>query len=430
MSALAQRIEPFRALLYNQRLVGSLASVVAPPYDVIGPERQAQLYERSPYNVVRLELSRDSDRYQSAARMLHRFLDQGVLVRAAKPAIYLYTQIFRHDGRVLSRDGFVARFRLEEFSRGHILPHERTFPAAKEDRLRLLTATQTNMSSIFGLYSGEHAELDRLRERAKSGEPIAEVTDDLEIKNQLRVIEADDEIAIIQRALAAPRVLIADGHHRYETALEHRRQRRAADSNPTTLKPYDYTMMTLVACNDPGLVILPTHRVAHRLKADAMESFEERAGELFVIERSSDRALLRAKLAEAGRGALGVALKGKKALYLMRLKDRSAIALRLGGAPEEVRQLDVSILHALVFDGIFGLGAEEIRSGGNIEYTIDASSALDAVSSGAADGAFLMNPPSIRDVERVSDAGATMPEKSTYFYPKLLTGLVMNPLAE
>ncbi len=254
--------------------------------------------------------------------------------------------------------------------------------------------------------------------------PIRQVTDDLEINNELRAIEAPDEIAAVQRALDSSRVLIADGHHRYETALEYRRQMRAAEGNPAALKPYDYVMMTLVACDDPGLVILPTHRLVRRLPREAIESFDSRARELFVVESFADPAQFRTRLAEAGRGALGVALAGHGALYTIRLKDPGAIA----GVPEPVRELDVSILHRLVLQPIFGLDPDAIKAGGNIEYTIDAESALEAVASGRADGAFLMNPPSIADVVRVSDAGATMPEKSTYFYPKLLTGLVMNPL--
>ncbi len=430
MSTLGQRVEPLRPLLYDRRFDGSLASVVAPPYDLIGPDRQAQLYDRSPYNVVRLELNRDADRYESSARLLNQWLREGVLVRAAQPAIYLYTQNFQHEGRTLSRAGFVARLRLDEFSRGRILPHERTFPAARKDRLQLLEATRTNLSSIFGLYSGEHAELDSLREKVSRRPPMREVTDDLRIRNELRAIDAPDEIAIIQRALDTPRVLIADGHHRYETALEYRRQRRAAAGNPPALQPYDYVMMTLVACNDPGLVILPTHRVVYRLPREAIESFSARAKELFTLEAFADRAQFRQRLTEAGRGALGVALARHDALYLIQLKDRDALAAR--AFTEKVRQLDVSldvsILHALVLHPIFGLDGDAIKAGGNIEYTIDAAGALDAVASGKADGAFLMNPPSIADVERVSDAGATMPEKSTYFYPKLLTGLLMNPL--
>jgi len=427
MSALGKRIEPFRALMYNRQITGEPARVVAPPYDLIGTARQKQLYERSPYNVVRLELGREADRYGAAEKTLTEWLAAGVVERSARPAIYQYTQTFHVEGRLLHRTGFIARVRLEEFDRGRIVPHERTFPAAKEDRLRLLTALEVNTSSIFALYSGAHPELDRLREQAASREPLIDLVDELGIRNELRPIEAVGEIAVIQRELESPRLLIADGHHRYETALNYRRARRHenASSEP---QPYDYTMMTLVACGDPGLVILPTHRVVKSLPADAIASFTRRAREVFNVEEIAHRDAFRARLNDSGSGAIGVTLKGSSNYLILRLRSRSAMKAAMPDAAAEVRRLDVSVLHALVFDRIFGLGADEIRKGGNIEYTIEIGGALGAVAQGHADGAFLMNPPSIQDVEQVSDAGATMPEKSTYFHPKLLTGLVMNPL--
>jgi uncharacterized protein (DUF1015 family) len=427
MSGLGKRIEPFRALMYNRRVTGDPARVVAPPYDLIGAARQHQLYERSPYNVVRLELAREADRYGAAEKTLADWLAAGVLERPARPAIFQYRQTFDLEGRLLHRTGFIARVRLEEFDRGRILPHERTFPAAKEDRLRLLTALQVNTSSIFGLYSGAHPELDRLRDKVAAREPLIDLVDDLGIRNELRAIEAADEIAIVQRELESPRILIADGHHRYETALNYRRARRheSASNEP---QAYDYTLMTLVACDDPGLVILPTHRVVKSLPADAIASFTQHAREVFEVTDITHRDEFRTRLNDAGSGAIGVVLKGSPSYLILRLRSDSAMKDAMPDAPDEVRRLDVSVLHALVFDRIFGLRADEIRKGGNIEYTIEIGGALGAVAQGHADGAFLMNPPTIEDVERVSDAGATMPEKSTYFHPKLLTGLVMNPL--
>lgn len=422
-----ERIEPFRALLYDREIAGDPATVVAPPYDLIGAARQNELYERSRYNIVRLEFGRDADRYGAAAATLRDWLAAGVLRRLERPAIFHYTQRFTIDGRSLVRTGLIARIRLEPFAARRILPHEKTFPAAKEDRLKLLTAIRTNTSSIFGLYSGEHPELDRLRTEVAARAPLIELIDDLAIRNELRVIDAPAEIAAIQRALATPRVLIADGHHRYETALNYQRIRRAAE-NPVAPKGYDYTMMTMVACDDPGLVILPTHRIVHRLRPDAIAAFAAEARKIFTVEEITDRDILRARLHDAGHGALAVALKGHPTHYLLRIRDRAAVSAAIPETPPPVRELDVTLLHAMIFDRIFALTAAEIRKGGNIEYTIDAPAALEAVASGAADGAFLMNPPSIEDVERVSDAGATMPEKSTYFHPKLLTGLVMNPL--
>jgi uncharacterized protein (DUF1015 family) len=427
MSGLNKRIEPFRALMYDRKVAGDPARLVAPPYDLIGAARQHQLYERSPYNIVRLESGRDADRYGAAEKTLTEWLAAHVLERSPHAAIYHYRQTFDLEGRLLHRTGFVARVRLEEFDRGRILPHERTFPAAKEDRLRLLTALQVNTSSIFGLYSGAHPELDRLRDKVAAREPLIDLIDDLGIRNELRAIEAADEIAVVQRELESPRILIADGHHRYETALNYRRARRHENASNEP-QPYDYTLMTLVACDDPGLVILPTHRVVKSLPADAIASFTQRAGEVFEIVEIAHRDEFRTRLDDSGTGAIGVTLKGSPSYLILRLRSDTAMKAAMPDAPPEVRRLDVSILHALVFDRIFGLGADEIRKGGNIEYTIEIGGALGAVAQGHADGAFLMNPPTIQDVERVSDAGATMPEKSTYFHPKLLTGLVMNPL--
>lgn len=428
MKQLGQRIEPFRGLLYDPSRAGPLRKVIAPPYDLIDSAMQERLYKRSPYNVVRVELAHDADRYEASARALAEWIKNGVLTRSTSPAIYLYRQRFSVEGRMLMRTGFIVRLRLESFGSGRIRPHERTFPAPKEDRLRLLTATKTNISSIFGLYAGQHPELDALRARVAAREPLLSATDDLQIENELREITDAGEIRLIQDALDTPRILIADGHHRYETALEYRRRKRAADGDPAEALPYDYVLMTLVACDDPGLVILATHRVVSRLGDKAVLSFADRARELFEIEEIADRGRFRERLKDAGQGAIGVALKNNPGLRLLHVKDRAAMESISPDTPSAVRELDVSILHGAILERIFGIGPDQVRAGENIQYTIDFDGALNAVLRGEADGAFLMNPPSILDVERVSDAGATMPEKSTYFFPKLATGLVMNPV--
>jgi uncharacterized protein (DUF1015 family) len=430
MSDDSNRIAPFRALTFNRARSGPLERVVAPPYDLIDQVRQAELYARSSYNVVRLELNRDADPYASAAATLSQWTKAGVIETAPRPAIYFYTQGFPIEGRRLVRSGMIARIRLEEFKDGRILPHERTFPKAKEDRLRLLTATRVNVSPIFGLYPSGDSALEALLAKVAARAPMIEVTDDLGIVNEVCAIDDTEEIAIVQRALADARVLIADGHHRYETALEYRRRRRARDGNPADVRGYDYVMMTLVAFNDPGLVILPTHRLVRRLRPDAIASFDTRAAEIFELRDVPSVDAMRAAIAEHGRGTIGVNLKGSHPLRVMRLRDHDAIAAAMPGVPPAVRELDVSILHTLVLDRIFGIKPDEIRQGGNIEYTIDAQAAAAVVASGAADGAFIMAAPTVHDVERVCNAGATMPEKSTYFFPKLLTGLVMNPLDE
>ena len=429
MSGKFERLEPFRALTFNQARVGSLDHVVAPPYDLIDRMRQEELYARSPFNVVRLELNREPNPYGAAAATLAQWIEARVIELTPRPSIYFYTQRFEVGGQRMVRNGMIVRIRLEEFKDGRILPHERTFPKAKEDRLRLLTATRVNVSPIFGLYPLGDMALEALLAEVATRAPMIEVTDDLGIANEVRAIDKVREIGIVQRALADARVLIADGHHRYETALEYRRRRRAAEGDPAAAQPYDYAMMTLVACDDPGLVILPTYRVARRLDPETIASFDARAEQFFAIEQFSSPDTMRAALAKAGQGALAVALGGERVkLRLLRLKDPRAMDEAMPQAPQAVRRLDVSVLHALVLERIFGITPEQIKAGGLVEYTIDALGALEGVGPGSASGAFLMNPPAVSDVEAIADAGAVMPEKSTYFYPKLLTGLVLNPL--
>ncbi len=425
-----ERIEPFRGLFFNPRRCGELSAVVAPPYDLIDRQRQDQLYERSPYNVVRLELGREPDRYRSAAQTLAQWIRQGILERPAVAAIHLYSQKFSFEDREYTRRGLVVTLRLEEFAPHRILPHERTFSAAKQDRLQLLEATQVNLSSIFGLYPGSHPAIEKLQQTAAARAPDRLVRDDLGIVNEMRAISAAEQIGSVQNALADVRLLIADGHHRYETALNYRRLRRAQENNPRQLRPYDYVMITLTSTADPGLLILPTHRVVRRIDRQTMRDFERRASELFMVEKFTDAGRFLARIKAAGAGALGVALSADPDFRLLTLKDSSAMTAAAPRMPAEVRRLDVSVLHALIFDRLLGIDEAAVRSGSLIEYTIDARGALAAVKSGSVAGAFLMNPPSIADVERVSDSGATMPEKSTYFYPKLLTGLVMNPLTD
>jgi len=426
VTQLRHRIEPLRPWLFDPAVAGELASLVCPPYDVISAETQRALYERNRFNIIRLEYARDTDRYAAAAATLREWLTRGVLVRAPAPALFLYTQTFALDGHRRRRDGLVARLRLEPFSQGRILPHERTFPGPKQDRLQLMRATRLNTSSIFGLYTGEHRAIEALQGQIGSREPLFDFVDQLGIRNELRVIDSMAEISAIQRDLQDALVLIADGHHRYETALNYQRERREPDRSDE-LRAFDYTLMSLVSCNDPGLVILPTHRIARGLDRDALARFDERVREYFDVERVDDVVKLRARLAENGRGSIGVLLRGARASVL-KLRHRSTLSALMPAAADAVRKLDVSILHALIFARVLALTPEQIQTASELEYTTDADAALEAVRSGRADGAFLMNPPGVADVERVSAAGATMPEKSTYFFPKLMTGLVLSPL--
>ncbi|HEX4209214.1 MAG TPA: DUF1015 domain-containing protein [Candidatus Binataceae bacterium] len=426
MTSPANRIEPFSALIFDAK-VGPLRDLIAPPYDLVDAAQQDALYARNPHNVIRLELNRDPDPYASAATTLKAWIRERVLVRHTPPALFHYTQRFEVAGKLLSRVGIIARVGLEPFNRGGILPHERTFPKAKEDRLKLLSATRTNVSPIFGLYPSDASSLQTLVANLAARPPLLAAVDDRGVANEIRAITAPAEITAIQGALAAQQILIADGHHRYETALEYQRRRRAAEALPSAVHGYDSVMMMLVAFDDPGLVILPTHRVVRAIAPAALASFAARAREFFALEEFSSAEALQSALAGVGHGALGVALKGQ-ALRLLTSRDPAAMAAAAPDLPLAVRDLDVARLHSLILDRICGISADQIRQGGNISYTIDAPAALATVARGEADGVFLMNPPGVADVARVSASGATMPEKSTYFFPKLVTGMVLNPL--
>lgn len=423
----SHRVEPLDALLFDPAHAGALDQLIAPPYDLIDRTQQDELYARSPFNIVRLELSREADPYASAATTLARWRADAILARWPKPAFYYCIQRFTHAGQAMVRDGLIARVRLEEFASGKILPHERTFPKAKEDRLRLLAATRTNISPIFGLYPSPSTALRDLWGRLAKRSPIQTAVDDRGIVNELRVVDAPDEIAIVQQALEAPRILIADGHHRYETALEYSRQRRAGVQSSAP-QLFDYVMMTLVAFDDPGLVILPTHRLIRNLPQEPRDHFRTRCSEHFIVEEVADRDHFLASLAAGERDVLGAALAGQSGFLLLALRDRAKLAAAMPETPPAVRDLGVSLLHELILDRIFGIKPAEVRRGGNIEYTIDASAALREVAEGRAAGAFLVNPPTVQDIERVSGAGSTMPEKSTYFFPKLTTGMVLSPI--
>jgi uncharacterized protein (DUF1015 family) len=437
MNRLEPRIQPFPALIFNPEHAGRLDELIAPPYDLIDHARQEQLYARSPNNIVRLELNRAPDPYASAAATMARWIANGIL-RRLRPAVFLYTQIFELEGQRFIRNGWVARIRLEEFTSGRILPHERTFPKAKEDRLRLIAATRANISSVFGLYPLGNRELESLMAEVANRSPLLEAIDDLRILNQVRAVDSAEEINLIQRALEPVRVLIADGHHRYETALEYRRRSRAAyvaapvgtalePPNGSALLSDDYLMMTLVAFNDPGLVILPTHRVIRQLSGEQIRAFESRIAEKFAVEEFEGTDALLEQFHSRGRGHISAAVKGIRP-SILHLRNQDDMSRALPDAHEEVRKLDVAVLHALILDEILGITPEMVRSADNVSYTIDGSAALADVASGAADGAFLLFAPTVYDVEKVSNAGATMPEKSTYFYPKLQTGLLINPL--
>ena len=421
-------LRPFRALRYNPEVVGDLSRVVAPPYDVISDAYRDTLHERSEYNVIRLILNRAADRYAAAGEVFEAWRRSRVLVRDAKPALCYYVENFKlADGTACERAGVIGAVRLEPFSSGRIRPHERTFARAKEDRMRILQACRANLSPIFGLFADQEHALDPARTIAAQRAPGIEVCDDQGERHRVWLLTDPQVIAAITAVLAEESVMIADGHHRYETALAYRDLMHGQGASDPGAA-HNFILMYLTSMTDRGLVILPTHRVLAGESGFDRAEFVARLRRHFTLRSfpGAARDAFKAYLRDST-GRFGVALSGSDDLYVATLDAPSAIAAYTAHLAPTVRQLDVSVVDTVILRGLVGIDCTAAAQEGRLTYTHDEDSALDAVERGA-QAAFLMNPPRIHDVMAVCVAGETMPEKSTYFYPKLLTGLVFRPL--
>jgi uncharacterized protein (DUF1015 family) len=425
-------LRPFRALRYDPAVVGELAAVVAPPYDVIDDAYRDVLYDRSPYNVIRLILGREPDRYASAAAHFATWQRDGVLARDREPALYVYRQTFRSsDGQSHQRAGIIGAVRLEPFATGRIRPHERTLAAPKADRTRLLEACRANLSPIFGLYAGTEAAVLDLQNRCAGATATVDLIDDAGIRHRLWAVADRSQIDRAAEALSAHTLYIADGHHRYETALAYR-DRLAAAGGLAADAPANFVMMFLCSMQDPGLVVLPTHRVLAGLDGFDPQRFLERLREHFRLQEfpptaEGETALLDRLRAAGGHGHMGLALRGMPARYLASLTDRASVDRAAADRAAVVRTLDVTMLDVLVLRGLLGVEAAAASHDGRLTYVKGDREALAAVAGGA-DVAFLLKATGLDEVQAVCEAGETMPEKSTYFYPKLVTGLVFHLL--
>ncbi len=435
-------VRPFRALRFDPSTVGDLGLVTAPPYDVIDPELRARLVARHPANVVQLDLPAEEpgdgadDRYRRAARTLAAWRSNSTLRKDPHPSVYVYEQTYRVPGTDTERRqrGFFARLRLEAFGEGGVLPHERTLTGPKEDRYKLLRATGVNTSPVVVLYDDPSgagaARLDALAATT----PAVDVTDDDGVRHRLWPLPADGDgaeselaRALIAAAEAGP-VSIADGHHRYETALRYRDERRmtrSCEEDP----PFDYLLTLFLDATSQPLTVLPTHRIVRSLPGDGGGgALLAEAGELFHVEPvPSSEALVetfeRAGLAAGGEGRFGLWTREGGALLRAR---REAFAPYLPTGGEALRGLDVTLL-GVALERLAGLDAAAV-AGGAIAYEKSAAAAIAAVERGDGDAAWLLEGTPVAAIEAVARDGDVMPQKSTYFYPKALTGLVINPL--
>jgi uncharacterized protein (DUF1015 family) len=418
-------VQPLRTLRYEPAAAGPLDDVIAPPYDVIDEELRAALVDRSPFNVVEIDLPRANggDPYQHAAATMAGWRDQGVLVREDEPAIWALRQDYTGpDGRSLARTGLLARVRVEEYGPGRIRPHERTHPGPKEDRLRLTRATRTNLSPIFSLFPDGDGSARVALEQATGAEPFATATDHEGTVNTLwRLAEAEPADAL-REALAGSELLIADGHHRYETA-------RVYADEVGGEGDHRYALMLLCSLADPGLTVFPTHRLLTGLKDDRakQEAIREALMRDFEIEGLAAATELEPRA--GARVAFGYMDSFHRKPYRVTLKDQAVADDALAGMPEPYRRLDTAVLEALVLRGALGMSEDDIAHLRGLGYSKSLEDAIEAVESGRADAGFFMRSTPVDQVRQVAEAGESMPPKSTYFFPKVPTGLVFNPLA-
>jgi uncharacterized protein (DUF1015 family) len=420
-------VRPLRTLRYDPKAIGSLDAVAAPPYDVIDAKLRAELAQRSPFNVVEIDLPEGpngADPYQHAQETLEEWTHQGVLVREREPALWVLTQDYTGpDGQAYTRHGFFARVRVEDYGPGKIRPHERTQPGPKEDRLRLTRATRANLSPIFSLFPDAGGAAWKALAPVTSEEPFDTVTDADGTVNRLWRVGDADTIEAVRATLEDRELLIADGHHRYETARVYAQEIGGEGE-------HSYVLMFLCALEDSGLTIFPTHRLLKQgsTTPETQERLANVIRENFEIEEISADEL---EPPPAGPGSpvqFGYMDSHFKRAFRLTLKDPQLAAAVLPEKSPAYQQLDTAVLEALILEGALGMTEDDVANKRGLDYSKSFADAREAVESGRADAAFFMRATPVEQVQEVAEAGESMPPKSTYFFPKIPTGLVFNPL--
>lgn len=420
-------IRPFRGLRFTQK-AGEIQELACPPYDIISEEQRRAFLARNPHNIIRLELPKGENPYEEAGETLKQWEAEGVLKQDTDPALYIYEEEFTANGQTSRVKGFICQVKVEEFEKGVVLPHEETLSKAKTDRLNLMKSTFCNFSQIYSLYMDEtHQTLSRI-DALSSGTPRMEF-DDGEVVHRLWVVNDPVAIGAICGDFAGRKLYIADGHHRYETAVNFRNWCREQGLSAEGDDP-DYVMMMLVDMQHDGLVVFPTHRLVRGLEHFEEKDLLEKCGQYFQVIPMDDISQIEAHLDALYR-------QGKKAFAyygggdrwtLLILKDLSVMAGLLPEKSAASQGLDVTVLHSLVLERILGIDAENMAQQINLTYTRSFQEAIDSVQKGESQCSFILNPTRVSEIRDVAAAGEKMPQKSTYFYPKLITGLVMNQM--
>lgn len=433
-------IVPFRGLRYDTEKAGNMAELITPPYDVIDDRQQKAYYKKNPYNIIRLEYgetrphdNEEDNRYTRARGFFTSWLQQGILRHEEKPSLYLYEQEFTENNCRLVRTGLIAGVGLEAYDTGMILPHEETLSKAKADRLMLLEHCRANFSAIFGLYDDENFTVEKLTKKYKQFDPVIAFTDENRETHRVWAISDADDLKAIKDFFRLQRIYIADGHHRYETALHFHQQQATLG-----IDKYNFCLMTLVNLHDPGLVIYPTHRLVKNLENFNRLQLLEKLKNLFDVQElklpEENKAefitneLHKLKSFTSAYNAY-LLYAGDQKLYRLlhpRNAENKVMVKRYGAFSPQWRTLDVAVLQGLVFEEIFGIDSHSRAGGQHLTYTREEAGALSAVDAGKYQAVFFLNPTQVKEVTAVAAAGEKMPQKSTYFYPKLVTGLVIN----
>jgi len=436
---------PFKGILYNTEKISGLADVATPPYDVISQEEQINYHNRHPHNIIRLILGNETEsddeennRYTRAAAFFNEWLTDDVLVQDNAPAFYLSSVEFSIEKRMIRRFGIIACVRLEPFEKGIILPHEKTFSKVKSERFQLMKACHANFSPVFSLFPGKIDSLSVLEKSALSGTAHLDFTDDKGHRHLLWKITDPVIQENISNAYKDKVLYIADGHHRYETALNYREWVSINNPEFSEKHPANFIMMYLCSMEDPGLMILPAHRLLTGIIESNLSGFELKASRCFDITQilfdpkipeKATRIFFSSLRSESLTNKIGVLIKNRNIFYILSLK-KQALETKLGSElPESLMRLDVTVLTKLILHEILGLDQTGFDNDKLITYTSSDNEAIEQISSGKFDIAFILNSTKIEQVQRIAGEGLIMPRKSTYFYPKVITGQVINKLS-
>ncbi len=411
---------------------GNLNTLVCPPYDIISDAQREEYVKENPYNIIRLELPKGGDeRYREAGDTLKSWLDKQILACDGEDSIYVYEMQFTANGERNRLKGFVSLVKLVEFSEGIVLPHEETLSKAKQDRFNLMSETYCNFSQIYSLYMDENGSVYSMIDGCSKGAPDMSVTDPDGTVHRMWCVSDKDVIAKVTAAFADKKLYIADGHHRYETALNFHKH-LCAEGKAAAGDQSGYIAMMLVNMENPGLVVFPTHRIVRDLPEFNAEKILDACKPYFTIAEAPGEERMQASLNQLykdGKKAFAM-YAGAGKCYVMTLKDETAVKKLLPDMSDAYCGLDVSVLHSLVLERIFGIDKENMANQKNLTYTRSRQEALEAVDIDGADCSFILNPTKVSEIRDVALASEKMPQKSTYFYPKLITGLVMNKFGD